>query len=621
MGANYDFVISSINDAKPNPALGNVAAGDVELISPRDVVFLPGDVDLLATRNDGPSGERIRIVRRGSNTFAGNGVLGVDYWILNATNTGSNPHMIGADTHPTTPANDLLIVPNNAGTTSFVDLIPRGTTSTPFPGSSTVDGVNRIRIESTHVSAGITFRRMRKPVIAYHPTDRENDYLVLTSLPNNDQTYLLRRTASGTFPGSTSLDSDLLQLTKTNSTGGANEHHYSLFVKHPTDPAKDLLLFSTLQTHINAVLRGDASTPFPGGTLGTHRYIISFDGLLPRSSFDVSYHPTDPAKDLLIINNIESNSITFLYRGDDDANPFSRFLATILYADLGLADGNVTGIAVTKEVDRKDDLLIFPSPGLNSVFFFKTWEFSARPAASRFFTNLITPNSPVKVDENSVTIDGLVDFFNIDRTLFAFPEPIDSNVSWTRSTDTTATLDGDLVFQGSGEIAGNFEITMGANTNVSLGARSLYDENILLASTSTLTLTQSTELGQTFVLVSGTSVESDDGIGPYTLTIPYPDPGLVTGPGITIAAPQVTTTLTNLVEGSKIRVFVAGTTNEIAGTTAVSGTTFAFVTSLSFDLRILKNGFRAFSLLNSPAPTSNQAIQINQLIDRAYNDP
>jgi hypothetical protein len=87
-----------------------------------------------------------------------------------------------------------------------------------------------------------------------------------------------------------------------------------------------------------------------------------------------------------------------------------------------------------------------------------------------------------------------------------------------------------------------------------------------------------------------------------------------------VSAPVATVTLTDLQIGSEVRICVAGTSTELAGTESVSGTSFSFTVSVAFDVQVLKRGFKPFNTRNNAAPSSDQTIKINQLVDRGFID-
>ena len=97
------------------------------------------------------------------------------------------------------------------------------------------------------------------------------------------------------------------------------------------------------------------------------------------------------------------------------------------------------------------------------------------------------------------------------------------------------TLNENFVFSGaSAGVSGEYRITMGPSTTVTLANKPVYNDSFTILSTGTLKLISNTELGEEFILSAGTTVEANDGVGPYTLTIPYEDPGLILGTGITV---------------------------------------------------------------------------------------
>jgi hypothetical protein len=103
----------------------------------------------------------------------------------------------------------------------------------------------------------------------------------------------------------------------------------------------------------------------------------------------------------------------------------------------------------------------------------------------------------------------------------------------------------------------------------------------------------------------------------------YSGPPLLTGGGsssVTVVAPTVTVTLTELITGTEVRIFNTGTSAQIAGSEAITGTTFAFSPSAAFDIEVFKRGYKILKLRNIAVPSSDQEIQVAQLIDRGFFD-
>jgi hypothetical protein len=97
-------------------------------------------------------------------------------------------------------------------------------------------------------------------------------------------------------------------------------------------------------------------------------------------------------------------------------------------------------------------------------------------------------------------------------------------------------------------------------------------------------------------------------------------PGGGLAPTVEVVPLVVTVTLTDVVEGSEVRINETGTSNEIAGDECLSGTTFSFVPSTTFDIEILRRGFKPFVSRVNAIPSFDQSIKINQLVDRGFKD-
>ena len=90
-----------------------------------------------------------------------------------------------------------------------------------------------------------------------------------------------------------------------------------------------------------------------------------------------------------------------------------------------------------------------------------------------------------------------------------------------------------------------------------------------------------------------------------------------TGPNINIVAPPASLTLTGLQPDTEVRVYEAGTANEVAGVEN-SGTTFsASITIPSVDIVVFNVEYLPV-YLDAVDTTSNVALPIQQVFDRNY---
>lgn len=92
------------------------------------------------------------------------------------------------------------------------------------------------------------------------------------------------------------------------------------------------------------------------------------------------------------------------------------------------------------------------------------------------------------------------------------------------------------------------------------------------------------------------------------------------GGSITILTPA-TLTITNIAEGSEVRVYEAGTQNEVGGSDSVVGGTFiTSVSTNSVDVRILALGYQNLKITNVDT-SSDTAFPVSQIVDRQYRNP
>jgi hypothetical protein len=124
------------------------------------------------------------------------------------------------------------------------------------------------------------------------------------------------------------------------------------------------------------------------------------------------------------------------------------------------------------------------------------------------------------------------------------------NYQITISEDTVVTFDGeDFEMSGaSSAIIGNYRINIASGRFCRLSSKGTYADSVTVKSGAELKITANTILTSEFVLESGVTVTGSG----FTLTIPYPDPGLVLGTGVTLSAPVIAYTSTSLVDGTRL---------------------------------------------------------------------
>ena len=124
------------------------------------------------------------------------------------------------------------------------------------------------------------------------------------------------------------------------------------------------------------------------------------------------------------------------------------------------------------------------------------------------------------------------------------------NYQVTISEDTVVTFDGeDFEMSGaSSAITGNYRINIASGRFCRLSSKGTYADSITVKSGAELKITANTILTSEFVLESGATVTGSG----FTLTIPYPDPGLILGGGVVLSAPIISYTATGLVNNTQL---------------------------------------------------------------------
>lgn len=244
---------------------------------------------------------------------------------------------------------------------------------------------------------------------------------------------------------------------------------------------------------------------------------------------------------------------------------------------------------------------------------------------------LLNPSAPIrKVSGGVLTLYSAIDYFTASLYLRAGASISASALTtaafgwaFTTDSDTAGTLNEDFLYSGAtASISGDYRLTMGAGRNLTLGTKGTYADSITIPSSGTLTIVADTTLGSDFILSAGTTI-AKSGAGPYTLTLPYADPGLILGSGIILSTPQTTLTITGLAPGSEVRIFRISDDQELGGVES-SGTSFAFSYNYSADtpvrIAILSTAYYNQEFTTTLTSQSN-SIPISQRFDPNYLNP
>jgi len=179
--------------------------------------------------------------------------------------------------------------------------------------------------------------------------------------------------------------------------------------------------------------------------------------------------------------------------------------------------------------------------------------------SSSFFVNGSTPI--FKVSGGTLTLNTSLDYFSASLYLRAGSQITSSGVGtavfpfgFTADSDTTGTITENFILSGAtAGITGNYRLTMGASTTLTLGNKGTYNDSFTVPGTGTLVITQNTILGSSFILSAGTTVNKS-GAGTMTLTIPYADPGLILGSGVILNSPTISISFIGLPSGTEARI-------------------------------------------------------------------
>jgi hypothetical protein len=619
MVANYRFIPTSLELIAPS-------FSNTNFTNIRGITSIPHPTDseqLLFAIPD--FGGAPRLWKRGTDAtpFQFNGTSGTDYFTRSFTNWGLGSGSASNVAHwvpGSSTANDLLVVCASSGTASSntLSFIRRGSDASPFPGAATADGVDRWQTTNANIG-GIALTR----ALCYipHPTDSEDDLIAITFDSATAASQLIRRGSGDPFPGASTADGvDRWARTKTNWTGNSSSSIQGMcFIKHPTDSAQDLLaILNRTSGRCWLIERGsNDSDPFPGGVGNRFLIDISVSMAAGYSCYpNVIYNQESPLADALVFGGSNTGVFYVLFR--QSLNNDEAFLDTQNYITI-TSGGTSTSIAPFIDTSNRSNDFFVMMFGAFAYRIYSSASIEFQPLATQSYLLFSSENGSILVNTNGIALTSSTDIFTLDKTVSGLGD-LWGRGYWTRNTESNFELAADFDFQGTSTLTGDYSLDItGA---VTLGSRTTYNESITLTSAATLILNQDVELTEDFVLSAGTTVEADDNTGPYTLTIPYADPGLVLGTGVTIAAPTPTVTITGLIAGSEVRIYEANTATEIAGIES-SSTTFAFEGGAGdfYDIEILSLGYKNIFIEDYEFPTADGTLPVSQSVERDYLNP
>jgi hypothetical protein len=112
---------------------------------------------------------------------------------------------------------------------------------------------------------------------------------------------------------------------------------------------------------------------------------------------------------------------------------------------------------------------------------------------------------------------------------------------------------------------------MASGTTLTLSSKATYNDNFTVSSGATLAISQNTTIGSNLILQAGANVVAANNVGPFTLTIPYSDPGLIYDPTKITIVSQIRFTAPNFADGS--RAYAARVQSFTVASTAINTTT------------------------------------------------
>lgn len=290
------------------------------------------------------------------------------------------------------------------------------------------------------------------------------------------------------------------------------------------------------------------ANPATAQTLSTATATFATGGLTPNL---VKFIPNG-SNSYLLVTNGASNTCAY-WKFDPSTVSTTNIAATALIDTGTLPTGAecqiVSNVAYTYISDLSSNQISVYRTDFND----RAIDLSASPRVPLSSTGAVR-----KASGGTLTQYSAGDFFQISQQLRAGASISGSGLgntvygyAYTTTSDTTGTIGENYTLSGaSTEITGNYRLTMGAGTTLTLANKGIYNDSFTVPSTGTLALTANTTLGSSFILSAGTTVTGSG----YTLTLPYVDPGLVLGSGVTLVAPTIKVSAPNFADGTRVQV-------------------------------------------------------------------
>jgi YVTN family beta-propeller protein len=144
--------------------------------------------------------------------------------------------------------------------------------------------------------------------------------------------------------------------------------------------------------------------------------------------------------------------------------------------------------------------------------------------------------------------------------------------AYTATDDAEGTINEGFTLSGAtAGISGTYRFTMAAGTTLTLSSKATYNDSFTVLSGATLAISQNTTIGSNLILQAGANVVAANNVGPFTLTIPYSDPGLIYDPTKITIVSQIRFTAPNFADGS--RAYAARVQSFTVASTAINTTT------------------------------------------------
>ena len=493
--------------------------------------------------------------------------------------------------HPTDPNKDQVCLPGrDTDPTRNIAFVQRNPATTVFDASSSL------------IAAVTDILQHQFTLYVTNTTDRNKDQIIVGG--SSTTTYLVQRNAStGLFDSGSSTQT--LTFPALFALG--------VFCPHPTDSSKDQIAYSAggTTTDVHLIRRNpltglfDASSdtttgqPFGGGS-GKNLTAITFspganalDDVLATGQGNVANGgigilKRNPATELFDstiaaggANNVQLSFTQFSanntmlpsdatlipgindYRQNVLAFQATSFLAIIFI--LRDSDGNYSSESKSQVLPNNGSRLTYCQyqGNRNKDFWLSTASHNinygltndvesslSSVSTTAFLADPVGYSGSEGIYYNAtgrIVVNSSINGFIFDR--FASLVSLYGYGDYTRQSNTRSTYNEDIQLIGTAELTGDFELTLGPSTtlDISASSRTTFTERISLSSTSTVIVGASVNL-EAFTFAAGTTVNADDGVGPYTVTVAN-NPGIVAGPEVTIAAPELTLTITGVPAG------------------------------------------------------------------------